>query len=122
MKWSTPTVNSTSGPSPRNLHATVYLPTKKKLLVLGGGQQGDCPVDSNAITLYSYDIGIHSYLAMSSTLTERVTWETHQPKGGPSGRLGLSASSLDNDSRVFVFGGMDKERVYNDLYILDTGT
>jgi hypothetical protein len=43
---------------------------------------------------------------------------------GPTGRLGLSAAVPSNGdgSQVFVFGGMDKTNVYNELYILDTGT
>lgn len=58
--------------------------------------------------------------APSVTADKTVVWKTPKINGiPPSPRSSHSATAVDN--RLFVFGGFDGRRYYNDLHILDLG-
>eukprot|EP00808_Paulinella_micropora_P027505 g7254.t1 len=98
MQWERPDQHG-SPPSPRAGHSCITV-FKTHILVFGGGF-----LDKAFNDLHLYDV-------------ETSTWSRPNDTRPPTPRAGHSCTSCGD--RLFLFGGGDSERVYNDLFCLDT--
>jgi hypothetical protein len=112
-RWSTPKITG-AAPKPRSYHtATTICRAKKNRLVIIGGNNVDSSFDS-----------VHVLE------NEEKAWRWIHPtiRGtGPSPRTGHSATLLEDNKTILVYGGWDvnasdEETIFSDCFLLDTET
>ncbi len=113
-RWSSPKISG-AAPKPRSYHtATAICRDKKNRLVIFGGNNVDTSFDS-----------VHVLE------NEDKAWRWFHPsiRGvGPSPRTGHTATLLDDNKTILVYGGWDvnmsddKDTIFGDSFLLDTET
>jgi N-acetylneuraminic acid mutarotase len=89
-------------PCPRVLRSVGFVESKNRVYVFGGGHVNNQPVcDQN---MYCFDI-------------QSLFWAVVQSQG-PSKRLGHSFVTIRD--KIYMFGGIDGDVVYNDFWEFDT--
>jgi N-acetylneuraminic acid mutarotase len=99
-------------PSPRTIHSMVN--SDSRIYVFGGGEAQMAAVNDDS--MYILDVG---KTKMSLFCLEKEGWIQLQLKNAPSPRLGHSMTLLNGT--LYLFGGMNEGKLYNDLYSFDIG-
>ncbi|KAI8896904.1 hypothetical protein BC833DRAFT_595766 [Globomyces pollinis-pini] len=90
-------------PSPRVIRSVGF--TNNRIYIFGGGLHNNIPVKDNAT--YCLDLNSLFWVMVSG------------PKAlAPQRRLGHSMTSID--SKIYLFGGMANDGVFDDLWVFDT--
>ncbi|KAM4634806.1 rab9 effector protein with kelch motifs [Polymixia lowei] len=103
-RWRNVLVNG-KPPSPRTYHTNSAF-IGDRLYVFSGGEAGAAPVS---------DSKLHVFDAVSSSWSQPETQGKHPPA-----RHGHVIVAVD--SRIYIHGGMAREKFHNDMYSLDTSS